>query len=182
MALGGSFEPKKQFTVAVHVDDPLPGQTVSLELPPGMERVEGKELQPVEGQLVFVDNAVKSATGTIGLKARFANNPKVLWPGQFVQTTLTLRILAHAIVVPAQAVQSSQSGDFVFVVKPDATVAKRPVVVGLSRGGSSVIDKGVEAGETVVTDGQLRLGEGSKVSVPGNGSKQTAEANKERTP
>ena len=61
------------------------------------------------------------------------------------------------VVVPAQAVQSSQSGDFVFVVRPDATVAKRPVVVGLSRGGLTVIEKGVEAGETVVTDGQFGL-------------------------
>ena len=142
----------------------------------------GEAADPPHGELTFIDNAVDATTGRIQLKATFPNADNALWPGQFVQTTLTLRTLAHATVVPAQAVQSSQSGDFVFVVKPDATVAKRPVVVGLSRGGLTVIEKGAEAGETIVTDGQLRLGEGSKVTVADNGSKPSAEANQAKQP
>jgi multidrug efflux system membrane fusion protein len=118
------------------------------------------------GELSFIDNTVDMTTGRIKLKATFPNTDNTLWPGQFVQTTLTLSNLTHATIVPAGAVQSSQSGDFVFVVKSDATVQKRPVVTGLSRQGMTVIQSGVQPGETVVTDGQLRLTEGAPVTVP----------------
>jgi multidrug efflux system membrane fusion protein len=116
------------------------------------------------GELSFIDNAVDTTTGRIRLKATFQNAEGILWPGQFVQARLTLRTLARATMVPSQALQSSQSGDFMFVVKDDATVQKRMVVAGPSRGGMMVIEKGIGAGETVVIDGQLRLVEGSKVS------------------
>ncbi len=125
----------------------------------------GDSDDPPRGELSFIDNTVDTTTGRIKLKATFPNADDVLWPGQFVQTTLTINTLAHATVVPSQAVQSSQSGDFVFVVKPDATVQKRPATVGLSRGGMTVIQSGVQPGETVVTDGQLRLTEGSSEVV-----------------
>ena len=120
---------------------------------------------PPRGELSFIDNAVDATTGRIKLKATFDNSNNTLWPGQFVQTTLTLSKLSHATVVPAQAVQSSQNGDFVFVVKPDLAVQKRPVVVGLRRGGQLVIESGVQPGETVVVDGQLRLKEGTRVAA-----------------
>jgi multidrug efflux system membrane fusion protein len=128
------------------------------------------------GELSFIDNAVDMTTGRIKLKATFANTDSSLWPGQFVQTRLTLRTLAQATMVPAQALQSSQTGDFVFVVGSDATVQKRPVVSGPSRAGLMVIETGVRPGETVVIDGQLRLVEGAKVTVQTAGGGQSAAA------
>ena len=125
----------------------------------------GEPSQPSSGKLTFIDNTVDTTTGRIKLKATFPNSDNQLWPGQFVQTTLTVNTIKGATLVPSQAIQSSQSGDFVFVVKPDFAVQKRPVASGLTRGGMTVIQSGVKAGETVVVDGQLRLVEGSKVSV-----------------
>ncbi len=127
--------------------------------------VPGDSARRERGELTFIDNSVDSATGRIKLKATFQNSDNSLWPGQFAQTTLTVSILTNAVIVPSQAIQSSQSGDFVFVVKSDTTVQKRPIVAGLSRGRTTVITTGVQAGETVVTDGQLRLVEGARVSV-----------------
>jgi multidrug efflux system membrane fusion protein len=117
------------------------------------------------GELTFIDNTVDATTGRIKLKGTFDNTDAALWPGQYVQTTLTLSVQTNAVLVPSQAVQSSQSGDFVFVVKSDTTVQKRPVTTGLSLGKSTVISSGVQSGETVVTDGQMRLTDGSKVTM-----------------
>src|SRR5260370_28519235 len=90
-------------------------------------------------------------------------------------TRLLLRNLNHGTVVPDPAIQSSQTGEFVFVVKADSTAQKRPVVVGLSRGGMTVVESGVQAGETVVTDGQLRLKDGSPVTAQTQGGGQSAQ-------
>jgi len=137
---------------------------------------------PPRGELTFIDNAVDATTGRIKLKATFPNADNVLWPGQFVQTTLTLNTLTNATVVPAQALQSSQSGDFVFVVRPDSTVQKRSVVAGLSRAGRIVIESGLQAGETVVTDGQLRLTEGAKVTTHAVTPQTSAKVDSTTTP
>jgi len=115
------------------------------------------------GKLVFVDNQVDRDTGTIRLKAVFANQAKDLWPGQFVNARLRLKVRKDAAVVPARAVQAGQDGDFVYVVKDDQTVAQRPVEVAFSDDVQAVIAAGLEEGETVVTDGQLRLRVGAKV-------------------
>jgi membrane fusion protein, multidrug efflux system len=123
------------------------------------------------GELSFLDNAVNATTGTIELKATFANPKQTLWPGQFVMVSLVLSTDADAIVVPSQAVQSGQKGSFVFVVKPDLTVEARPVEVARTRGTLSVVAKGLQAGERVVTDGQLRLSPGATVEIkPSEGS------------
>ncbi len=127
--------------------------------------IPGEESRPVEGQLTFVDNSVNTATGTIMLKGTFPNSDRRLWPGQFVNVLLTLSTQAGAIVVPTEAVQTGQQGTYVFVVKPDQTAESRPVTPGRSIGGQTVIDKGLLAGETVVTDGQLRLMPGARVQV-----------------
>jgi membrane fusion protein, multidrug efflux system len=119
----------------------------------------------VHGDLTFVDNAVDSNTGTIRLKATFANKERRLWPGQFVNVVMTLTRERGAVVVPSQAVQAGQSGPYVFVVKPDLSVESRPVVVGRTVGGEAVIAKGVRSGERVVTDGHLRLVPGSIVEI-----------------
>lgn len=123
------------------------------------------ELHPVPGTLTFVDNAVDNTTGTIRLKATFANTERRLWPGQFVNVVLRLTWRPNAIVVPSQAVQTGQSGQYVFVIKPDMTAESRPVVVGSTVGGETVIEKGLQPAEQVVTDGQLRLAPGTKVEL-----------------
>jgi multidrug efflux system membrane fusion protein len=120
---------------------------------------------PPQGELTFIDNAVDTLTGTIQLRATFPNEDGTLWPGQFVQVTLTLSELTNAIVVPSQAVQTGQDGDFIYVVKLDQTVEQQPVTIGITYQGGTVVQSGLKAGETVVTDGQLRLEPGVKVSI-----------------
>ena len=120
---------------------------------------------PPQGELTFIDNAVDTTTAMIQLKATFPNEDNALWPGQFVQVALTLSELTNAIVVPSQAVQTGQDGDFIYVVKPDQIVEQRPVTIGITSQGGTVVQSGLKAGETVVTDGQLRLAPGVKVSV-----------------
>jgi multidrug efflux system membrane fusion protein len=125
---------------------------------------ENLEGEPPQGELSFVDNAVDATTGTILLKATFPNKRSVLWPGQFVQLALQLDELTNAVVVPSQAVQSGQNGQFIFVVKADKTVEQRAVKTSVTVNGETVVAAGVNAGETVVTDGQLRLAPGTAVS------------------
>lgn len=117
------------------------------------------------GVLTFVDNSVDATTGTIKLKGTFQNAANRLWPGEFVRVSLGLTTQPHATVVPNQAVQTGQDGQFVYVVKPDRTVEMRPVVTGTRVDQELVIDRGLQPGETVVTEGQLRLTPGSHVQV-----------------
>ena len=119
------------------------------------------------GVLTFVDNTVDPGTGTIKLKGTFANADRKLWPGQFVRVTLRLANQNAALVVPSQAVQTGQEGLFVYVVKPDQTVEARPVTTGSRADQDMVIERGLQAGETVVTEGQLRLAPGMRVRVRG---------------
>ncbi len=134
----------------------------------------GEGDKPEQGTLTFVDNTVDATTGTILLKGTFPNKDRRLWPGQFVNVVLTLSVQPDAVVVPSQAVQVGQKGQFLFVVKPDQTVEMRPVVLDRQMNGESVIAKGVKAGETVVTDGQLQLEDGTKVQVvtPGQAARK----------
>ncbi len=117
------------------------------------------------GVLSFIDNTVDQNTGTIKLKGTFPNAGLLLWPGQFVDVVLTLSQRANVVAVPSKAVQMSQSGSFVYVVKPDQTVELRNVVTGDTAGATVEIQKGLQAGETVVTDGHIRLAPGSRVKV-----------------
>jgi multidrug efflux system membrane fusion protein len=123
---------------------------------------------PEQGVLTFVDNTVDPTTGTIKLKATFQNAQKKLWPGQFVNVALTLTTQPNALLVPTSAIQTGQSGQFVFVVKNDNTVESRPIAAGRAIGDETVIDKGVTPGETVVTDGQVRLVPGARVEIKNN--------------
>lgn len=118
-----------------------------------------------QGHITFVDNAVDPTTGTIRIKGSFQNTDRKLWPGQFVNVVMTLATDPNAIVVPSVAVQGGQQGSYVFVVKEDKTVEVRPVQVGRTIGDDSIITKGLASGETVVTDGQIRLVAGSSVSI-----------------
>src|SRR3989454_3198987 len=127
--------------------------------------------QAVRGTLVVIDNTVDPNTGTIRLKAVFDNKDGRLWPGQFVNAVVTLDT-QKATLIPAEAVQVGQSGSFVYVVKTDQAVEPRPVVVGQTVAGKVIVEKGVVAGETIVTDGQSRLFPGAKIagSTPAAGS------------
>lgn len=132
---------------------------------------------PPTGKLTFIDNAVDRQTGTIKLKATFANADRRLWPGQFVNVTLTLATQPNAIVVPNEALQTGQQGQFVYIIRPDGIAEARNVAVSASMGGKSVIASGLQAGERVVTDGQLRLRSGeSKVDIRPNTSGTPAPA------
>jgi multidrug efflux system membrane fusion protein len=117
------------------------------------------------GELSFVDNAVNAGTGTILLKATFSNEDETLWPGEYVDVVLTLMTEPQAITVPTQAVQTGQAGQYVWVVRKDGTVESRPVTVSRTQGPVAVVAKGLEAGEQVVTDGQLRLAPGTRVEI-----------------
>ena len=126
-------------------------------------RRRGDESEAVKGTLRFVDNAIDRATGSVKLKARFANASRGLWPGQFVDVLMVLAVRTGATVVPSPSVQDGQNGPFIFVVKQDQTVEARPVTIGPSRQGQTLVEKGVLPGETVVVDGQVRLTIGAKV-------------------
>jgi multidrug efflux system membrane fusion protein len=120
---------------------------------------------PITGTLTFFDNQVDAATGTIALKATFANDDTRLWPGQFVNVTLTLGIESNAVVAPNAAIQIGQNGPYVFVIKDDSTVELRLVRTSRVVGNRTVIAEGLAAGERLVVDGQLRLANGSRVNV-----------------
>jgi len=117
------------------------------------------------GELTFIDNTVDRTTGTITVKATFANANRALWPGEFVNAVLTLAVESDAVVAPPGAVQNGQQGSFAYVVKADDTVESRPITPGRLVADGTVIEKGLAAGERVVTDGQLRLRPGAKVEI-----------------
>jgi multidrug efflux system membrane fusion protein len=126
-----------------------------------------------KGRLTFIDNSVDPKTGSISLKGTFDNKSRQLWPGQFVNVVLTLGDLKDVVTVPSQAVQNGANGPYVFTITPDNKVEYKPVSAGMSYNGETVIEKGVLAGEKVVTDGHLRLTPGASVEItdgvkPGN--------------
>ena len=119
----------------------------------------------VSGQLTFLDNAVQNATGTVNLRATLPNATHQFWPGRFVNIRLILSTIRQAVLVPAGAPQMSAKGSFVYVVKQDSTAEQRPVSLGQRQGDLVVIEKGIEPGERVVTNGQLGVTPGGKVRV-----------------
>lgn len=123
--------------------------------------------EPSVGRVNFIDNAVDATTGTIKVKGTFPNEDRRLWPGQFVNVTVTLTQDPTAIVVPAVAVQTGQQGQYVYVVTSDKTAEMRPVKVARTAGEQLIIGTGVQPGDTIVTDGFLRLVPGSRVSIKG---------------
>jgi len=120
------------------------------------------------GKLVFIDNAIDAASGMISLKGEFPNSDKFLWPGQFVNVSLRLAMQTGAVVAPLRAIQPGDTGQFVFVIKADMTAELRPVVVDRIEGEEAVIAKGLAGGETLVTDGHLKVRPGGKVEIKEN--------------
>ena len=115
------------------------------------------------GKLTLIDNAIDQATGTIHLKATFANADERLWPGEFVNVRVVLNVRKGVPTVPAQTVQEGPAGHFAYVIKPDDTVERRDVEIGAVQDGIAVITKGLSPGEKVVVDGQYRLTQGARV-------------------
>jgi multidrug efflux system membrane fusion protein len=124
-----------------------------------------QEDHPEEGTLTFIDNTIDTSTGMIRLKATLFNKEKRLWPGQFVDVAMTLTTEPNAIIVPSQALQTGQTGQYVFVIKNDMSVEARPVFISRTIEGEAVVEKGLQPGEKVVTDGQLQLVPGAKVEI-----------------
>jgi multidrug efflux system membrane fusion protein len=143
---------------------------------PVLVTIPNRSQTPIIGMLTFVDNQVDVVTGTISLKATFANNDANLWPGQFVNVTLTLGVQANAIVVPSPAIQIGPNGPYVFVIKRDSTVELRLVRVDRAVNDKTVIAEGLVAGDRVVVDGQLRLSNGTRVNVQPSGETQAPKA------
>lgn len=127
----------------------------------------------LRGYLNVIDNTVDPNTGTVRLKAIFDNPQRLVWPGQFVDVALRLKT-SDEVVVPSEAIQAGQQGQFVYVVKADRTVEVRPVTVGPAVGGKLIIRKGVAPRETVVTDGQLRLFPGARIEAVPAGNQHPA--------
>lgn len=124
-----------------------------------------RENEPVKGFVSFINNKVDTSTGMIQLKGTFKNSQMLLWPGQFVNVSVIIRVMKHALVVPATSVQSGQKGDYVFVIKPDRTAVQRLVKVDYVYKNEKVLSQGVSNGETVVTEGQMKLITGTKVEI-----------------
>jgi multidrug efflux system membrane fusion protein len=128
-------------------------------------------INPERGVLTFIDNNVDSTTGTIKLKGTFENANRKLWPGEYANVTLKLSMQSNALVIPNQAMQTGQDGTYVYVVDADRKADVRPITIGIRGETDLVVDKGLSEGETVVTQGQLRLAPGMTVSVPGEGGR-----------
>ncbi len=127
--------------------------------------IPGSGSVPEKGKLFFIDSQVSSRTGTILLKATFENTHRMLWPGQFVNVSLILSVQRNVVMVPSQAIQTGQAGAYVFIVDPQLVARRRPVVPGAVVGSRTIVEKGLQAGEQVVTDGHLRLTDGAKVEL-----------------
>jgi multidrug efflux system membrane fusion protein len=134
---------------------------------------EGDEAHASAGYLAVIDNTVDAATGTIHLKGTFENSGGPLWPGQFVTVALTLDTIQNATVVPSEALQNGQRGQFVYVVKADNKVEARPVTTGPAFDRKTVVEKGLAPGDTVVTDGQMLLFPGATVRAVDAGKLET---------
>ncbi|HXS40942.1 MAG TPA: efflux RND transporter periplasmic adaptor subunit [Stellaceae bacterium] len=135
---------------------------------------QGDKGAPVEGKVAFFDNTIDSTSGTINVRATFANEEQRLWPGQFVNVSVLVRTDPDALVVPPTAIQVGQKGNYVFVVKQDDTVELRPVTVDRTVNGRVVIGSGLKAGERVATDGQMRLTNGARVRIVTGGTNNGA--------
>ena len=142
------------------VQQNMAGGTLTTEV-----RLPDDSQKPREGKLTFLDNSVQEGTGTVKLRATIENRDRRFWPGRFAQIRLVLSTRKNAVLIPAEAPQMSAKGPFVYVVKPDSTAELRPVTVGQRQGDLVVIDKGLQADERVVINGQLGVTPGAKVRV-----------------
>jgi membrane fusion protein, multidrug efflux system len=134
----------------------------------------GDKGEPISGKIAFFDNTIDSTSGTINVRSAFDNGDQRLWPGQFVNVSVLVRSDPNALVIAPAAIQAGQNGTYVFVIKDDNTAEARPVTVDRTVGGMAVISKGLSPGDKVVTDGQLRLSNGTHVQIVSDAPKGDA--------
>jgi membrane fusion protein, multidrug efflux system len=137
-------------------------------------RPAGDKGEPIAGKIAFFDNTIDSTSGTINVRSTFDNSEQRLWPGQFVNVSVLVRTDPNALVIAPAAIQAGQNGTYVFVIKDDNTAETRPVTVDRTVDGLAVIAKGLSPGEKVVTDGQLRLSDGTHVQIVADAPKGDA--------
>lgn len=152
-----------EFTISENDFDTVRQYFTSGELPVEVS-IPGAPDRKANGELTFIDNAITSATGTLALRATMPNKEALLWPGLFVNVQLILTTLENAIVIPSPCVMVGQQGPYVFVVNTDNTVTRRQIEVGQRHADSTVVSKGLSAGDRVVTAGQLGLNDGKAVT------------------
>ena len=166
------------------------------QLPALLKRERSKNELPVQawnqersellasGKVIAIDNQISVATGSVMVKAEFANKHLRLFPNQFVNVRLLVNTLDNAIVIPSAAIAIGAPGSYVYVINKDNTVTLRPVTPGVSEGDNTVITKGLAAGERVVSDGLDRLKDGSKVQivVPQNSQPAAVDSTKHKKP
>ena len=153
-----------EFTISENDFDKVRQYFTQGELPV-QANIPGAPGTKVTGQMTFIDNAITSGTGTLSLRATMPNKEAILWPGLFVDVELILTTVPNAIVIPSQCVMIGQEGPYVFVVNSDNTVTRHQVELGQRHADSTVISKGLNAGDHVVTAGQLGLDDGMKVGA-----------------
>jgi multidrug efflux system membrane fusion protein len=151
----------------------LPELRAAMALGPVAVQVlpQGDKGTPVAGEVAFFENAIDTTSGTINVRGTFGNDEERLWPGEFVNVSVLVRMDADALVVPPAAIQVGQNGSYVFVIKDDNTAETRPVTVDRTVAGQVVISKGLSAGEKVATDGLLRLTDGARVQIVADAKK-----------
>lgn len=154
----------------------LQGALAAAKPVPVTARVPNAARTAAEGKLNFVDSTVDITSGTITAKAAFANDDLSLWPGQYVDVEITPETLNGVTVIPTVAVQTGQKGPYAFVVKPDSTVDLRQIKVALSDGERTAVTEGIAPGERVVTDGQMRLKQGTRVRERAAAGEKPAQA------
>jgi multidrug efflux system membrane fusion protein len=137
-------------------------------------RPAGDKGDPIAGKIAFFDNTIDSTSGTINVRSTFDNGQQRLWPGQFVNVSVVVRADPNALVIPPAAVQAGQNGTYVFVIKDDNTAETRPITVDRTVDGLAVIASGLHPGEKIVTDGQLRLTDGTHVQIVSDAPKGDA--------
>lgn len=152
-----SFSVPENYLNEIRASDAQSSLTVEAHIP--------GDAKPEIGKLTFINNEVNRQSGTIELKGTFENAKERLWPGRFVNVVLTLKVMRGVTVIPSQALQRGQEGDYVFVVRPDASAEYRSVDAEQLSAAETIVRKGVAPGEVVVTDGQLRLAPGVKVEI-----------------
>lgn len=153
------------------------GMIRSADVPLTVEAMSDSGKVLARGKLELIDNQIDTATGTLRLKATFPNDDQSLWPGQFVTARVLVKTLTQALVVPAEAVQPGLDGPFAYLVKPDNTVEPRPLKLGPTVNGLTLINSGLQAGDVVVREGQNKLQPGARVDPtppPGPSAASTA--------
>ena len=153
------------FTVTQQ-DIPALQQAMTTGSPPKVEiNIPGNTIALPAGQVRYIDNNINVATNSLSVKAEFANQDETLWPGQFVNISMTLKTESNVLTIPLKALQNGQNGSFVWVVLDDQSVEMRNLQIARTTNELAIVTQGLKVGEQIVVEGQLRLKQGIKVKI-----------------